>query len=73
MSYFYLAVRIYPVWALPMVIALFELGIYYRRFKSNKQFVFWGLSVLLVGLAILWAYYRGDIYSDRWVNNFLGR
>lgn len=63
----YVLARIYPWWAIPLVVVLGELGFFFRRRRSKKQRIFWiGALALILGL-ILWFYYRGDLNSDQWV------
>ncbi len=67
----YTFARIYPYVALALAIILFELGIYFHRRMSKLRFFVWALTVLVVIGIILWLVFRGDINSDKWVDELV--
>jgi hypothetical protein len=72
MHVIYALVRLYPWWALPLILILGELGWYFHRKAARPQYYCWGLAGLLLILTVLWFAYRGDLYSDRWVKSLVG-
>lgn len=69
MHFIYLLGRIYPFWALPLIVIAVEVGIFFKRKKSKIQYYFWA-AVFSLSLGILiWLLLRGDRYSDRWIHS----
>ncbi|MGE0616089.1 MAG: hypothetical protein AB7P04_10650 [Bacteriovoracia bacterium] len=69
----YAAVRFFPYWAVPLAIVLADIGLYFRRKKSRTQWFFWFTTGLCLLLTLIWFIYRGDMNSDRWLDQFFGR
>jgi hypothetical protein len=73
MHWVFALARFAPYWVLPIVLVLWETGVYFkRRNKRKSQWICWlsgGALVILIGL---WFYFRGDLYSDEWVRLVFG-
>lgn len=72
MSLVYLAVRLFPVFAIPIAFLSFEVGRTYRRKGSVLQWSFFSLSGFLIVFSLLWVGFRGDLHSDQWVRQIFG-
>lgn len=68
MHFLYSVLRFFPFWVLPTAFILAEIGLFFRRRKSRLQFTFFGLAGFLFLLTLLWFGFRGDLYSDQWLN-----
>ena len=69
MRLIYLAARLYPYWALALIIAFFQIGLYHRRLGKPAQWVSWGaVGVLALGM-LLWFGFRGDKNTDLWLRS----
>jgi len=66
------AARFFPWWALPSGFVLVEMGVYFRRRKSNVQFHFFAVASALIILSLCWFVFRGDLHSDAWVRTVTG-
>ena len=64
--------RYYPLIAIPLAGVLAELAYFMKRKGSSLQYVYWGISILLVVTSVLWGVYRGDIHSDQWLKDLTG-
>jgi len=63
--------RFYPYWALPVILVVIELGIFFRRRASSLQWGVFTLAGILLFMVLLWFGFRGDIHSDAWIKSFL--
>ena len=73
MNLVYLAVRIFPFWAIPLGVALVPAIIHYKRRKKMRMFFIWGASTaVLFLLSITWVVMRGDLHAEAWVRAWLG-
>jgi TctA family transporter len=73
MSTVFLLARIYPYWALALVLVLFQLFVFYKRRKHPLRFSVLGMMVFLVIGIFAWFIFRGDLNSDDWVRSLIGR
>jgi drug/metabolite transporter (DMT)-like permease len=72
MHFVYLAVRIFPYWALPLAVVIFQLGTFYHR-RRNKLRWACGAAIGFLGLmTLLWFIFGGYMHSDQWVRTVLG-
>jgi hypothetical protein len=65
--------RFYPYWAVPVGIVVVELGLYCRRRRISKQWLFFAVGATLFATSIAWVALRGDLHSDAWVKRILLR
>lgn len=73
MHILFAAMRLYPFWAVPAAMILWELFFYYRR-KGHKNQYLCGAAMVLVILGTLgWIVGRGDLHSDEWTRSILGQ
>lgn len=73
MHLLFLLARIYPYWALALIIVLLQLAIFFRRRKSPNQYTL-GFVAGLLGIGIVaWFALRGDLHSDEWVRYLTGQ
>ena len=72
MSLFFLALRLYPFWAIPLALVMGELGWYFRRKGKKQQWFCWSMVGFLGLTTLLWLIFRGDLYADRWSRAILG-
>lgn len=71
MHFLYTLGRLYPYWALPIILILGEVGIFFKRKGSRVEYYFWiSASILSLGV-IAWLIFRGDVNSDKWVTHLL--
>lgn len=73
MHYLFAAARLFPYWALPLALVIGEIGVYFRRRRDKRQWIFFGISGTLVLVTFLWFGFRGDLRSDDWIRWILGR
>jgi NADH:ubiquinone oxidoreductase subunit 4 (subunit M) len=66
---FFMAARFYPYWAIPCFVIIAQFGVHYRRRASSLQYLFWGITGLMILCTIVWLIYRGDLNSDEWVRS----
>ena len=67
MHVIYFLGRLYPYWAIPAIVILVEVGIFFKRKNHRIQYYFWG-STFMLGLGLLgWFIFRGDKFSDEWI------
>lgn len=72
MHLLFAAMRLFPFWAIPAAMILWELTVYYRRKGHKNQYICAAaLVVLLVG-TVGWFVGRGDLHSDEWTRNAFG-
>lgn len=71
MHLLFLAARIYPFWAVPMVWISAQLAIYFYRRPSRLTYLFWLLVLGFMSSIGGWLYYRGDLHSDDWIRMFI--
>lgn len=72
MHFVHLIVRFYPYWALVVAFILWETGVFFKRRRQFLPMIAcWFFTLLfLVGIGFYF-HGRGDLYSDRWVKNWL--
>jgi hypothetical protein len=64
--------RYWPILALPLIFAFFQIGVHFLRKGNNGRYWCWGgMSVLALSIFI-WLIFRGDLNSDEWARMFLG-
>ncbi len=68
----FLALRIYPFWAIPLAVVLLQVLIFLKRRKSGKLLPVMLFIGFLVLTSLLWVIFRGDLYSDQWLWDLLG-
>jgi hypothetical protein len=71
MHWIFAAARLFPYWALPLAVILAELAIYLRRRGSRRWKGCLGAAIALVILLVLWVVFRGDLNSNRWLQQIL--
>jgi hypothetical protein len=59
--------RLFPLWAIPLALALAQLGLFFRRRSSASQWGCWGVASALIVAVVLWIAFRGDLNSDSWI------
>jgi hypothetical protein len=69
MRFVYVLARLYPYLAVAFIIALTQLGIYFRRKRMNAQWYCWGVSAILGIGIIAWFVMRGDLNTDEWLRS----
>lgn len=57
--------------AIALVVPLAQMGIHYKRRQDSKQHIYWSISGILIVSAVLWLVFRGDRYSDQWLDLLL--
>ncbi|MFN7684091.1 MAG: hypothetical protein ACK5QT_01585 [Oligoflexia bacterium] len=62
----------YPVWAMPLSFAFFQIALYLRGRGSKLRFAFWAAGLIILGSAVGWILFRGDIHGERWLKDVLG-
>ena len=67
MHQIYFLARIYPFWAVPLLMVCWHLGKHFRRRRSRLQYSFLALILILGVSVISWFVFRGDMYSDSWI------
>ena len=67
MHWVYAALRFYPFWALPLAFLVGEIAWFYHRKKRRIQYLFWVISFLVGISGIIWVVFRGDRFSDQWI------
>ena len=72
MHVIYAIARLVPYWALPLAFVIAEVGRYFRRRGSSKQWTCFAIAALLGILTLLWIGFRGDLHSDAWVRSIVG-
>lgn len=72
MHILYIIGRLYPFLAAAIVVLLVQIGIHFRRRRDPRAIPFWVFSGFLILSALLWMVFRGDLYSDQWLNALLG-
>ena len=73
MHFLFAVVRIYPIVALCLGIVFFELTVFfYRRHKHPLRFACMFMFLFLLVSTTMWFVNRGDLYSDRWVKQWMG-
>jgi hypothetical protein len=72
MHFLHVIVHFYPYWALIVAVILLETGVFFKRRRQLVPMIACGLfaALFLAGIG-LYFYHRGDLYSDRWVKNWL--
>lgn len=65
-------VRMFPYWAIPVMIFSLEMCRYFHRRLSPFKWFFGFVSVVLALLVGVWFAFRGDLHSDEWVRGWLG-
>lgn len=63
----FIMARTTPYWALPLIIVLVDLMIYYRRKRAHGTYVCAGAIIMLLCMTVGWIAARGDLYSDQWL------
>ena len=72
MHWLFFTLRFFPYWALPLVLVLWETGVYYKRRNIGRgKLICWGVDFLLIVAICSWFFFRGDVHSDDWVKSFL--
>jgi hypothetical protein len=71
MYYLFIGVKAFPYLAVPSILVLVDLTLYFRRKKSKLWMVCVGLGAFLGILTLLWIGFRGDLNSDKWTKAFL--
>ena len=72
MRYVFLLARLYPYWAIALIMVSWQLGAFFRRRSSPYQNLCW-VSIVFLSLGFLgWFFFRGDLYSDAWLRKFGG-
>lgn len=72
MHTFVVALKTFPFWAIPVAFILVEIGLFYRRRKSEATFVFLGSAGFLVVLSLIWIILRGDLNAEAWARAMQG-
>lgn len=72
MHFIFLLARVYPYWALALVMILVQLAIFFRRRESSVQWTCLGCAAFLVGGILAWFIFRGDLHSDDWIRTLTG-
>jgi hypothetical protein len=62
--------RYFPLIGLLLGLTFLEAGRLFRRRGQKLQYSCFFMGVLLLGLAGVWIYFRGDTHSDQWVQRF---
>ena len=71
MRFVFLAVRVYPFWAIPMAAIFWQLARLFRRREYGWHGWFYGITLFFLLTAAVWVWFRGDLNSDRWVQSFV--
>ena len=73
MYLFYTMMRLFPFWAVPLALVCGEIGMFYYRKQSWIRYYIWSVGGFLVLATLLWLIFRGDLYSDQWMNYLTGK
>ncbi len=67
MHWLFMLGKSYPYWAIALLLAFFQFGVFFRRRKEWPQYLCGMMVLTLFVTTILWFVYRGDIHSDEWI------
>jgi hypothetical protein len=71
-SWVFFIARFFPAFSIGLGVIFVQVGFFYRRRYAKLQIPFFGTAVFLFLAALLWFFFRGDLYSDQWVRQYLG-
>ncbi|MGK5084301.1 hypothetical protein WDW37_13475 [Bdellovibrionota bacterium FG-1] len=71
--FLFVLAKVFPYLAAGVIIVLAQVWSFYRRRGSKLQYPVFAFAAFLGLLIILWAVFRGDMNSDRWMREALNR